>query len=104
MRKMLVLTGLLVVALSCAPLLAAHAGELEDIHTLSMEFETPHTDWAQPYAQGAVRVLFFSDGRGTSPRHIIELMQRFDIRAEAAYFKQIIDSPQFHWAGDQAGL
>ena len=55
-------------------------------HFLSMEFETPHTKWAKPYAGGPIRVLFLTDWyqNSTHTREIIELLQRFDIRAEAA--------------------
>ena len=65
---------------------------LEEDHRLSMEFETPHTQWGRPYAQPGVRILFFVYGRGTQPREIIELMQRFDITAEAAYWESIVDT------------
>ena len=34
-------------------------GFLKMEHNLSMEFETPHTKWAQPYAGGKIRVFFF---------------------------------------------
>jgi hypothetical protein len=30
---------------------------LENEHILSMEFETPQTQWAKPYAKGKTRVL-----------------------------------------------
>ena len=103
MDKIPGLTLLLAAALLCAHL-PARADEIAEEHALSMELETPHTDWAQPYALGATRVLFFSDGLGTNARPIIELMQRFDIKAEAAYWTQIVDSPELHWEGDQAGL
>jgi len=86
-------------AVSSAPL---PADELEDEHALSMEFETPHTDWAQPYGPGKVRVLFFSDGLGTNAREIIELMQRFDVEAEAVYWAQLVDSPITQWHGGEA--
>jgi len=81
--------------------------ELEEDHALSMEFETPHTDWAKPYALGKVRVLYFgygSYGRGIEARDLIELMERFDVEAAAAYYHRIIDSPQFQWDGGEAGI
>ena len=34
----------------------AWADELDDDHALSLDFQTPHTDWAQPYALGPLRV------------------------------------------------
>ncbi|MCX6620772.1 MAG: hypothetical protein NTY38_06775, partial [Acidobacteria bacterium] len=53
---------------------------LEEEHSLSLAFETPHTRWAKPYAGGPVRVLFFSPWYqgATEPREIIELIQRFN--------------------------
>jgi len=79
----------------------ARGDTLEAQHELSMEFQTPHTDWAQPYARGKTTVLFFSSGRATQAREIIELMQRFDIEAEAAYwdfeeYKDILGSNAGH--------
>ena len=64
------------------------AGLLEAEHALSMDFETPHTAWASPYAGDPIRVLSFAPWfqGSTEGREIIELMQRFDIEAEAIYF------------------
>jgi beta-galactosidase len=98
--------GAAVAVWAAAPAFAV-ADELEEDHQLSMEFETPHTDWAQPYALGKVRVLYFgwaSYGRGVEARDIIELMQRFDIQAQAAYYHRVIDSPQTEWRGREAGV
>ena len=57
-------------------------------HFLSMEFETPHTKWAKPYTHGPIKVLFLTDWyqNSTHTREIIELMQRFEIQAEAVYY------------------
>ena len=63
----------------------ALAVEIDQIHELYMGFQTPHTDWAQPYAQGRISVLCFGFCEGTNARWIIELMQRFDVEAEAVY-------------------
>ena len=81
--------------------------ELEEDHELSMEFETPHTDWAQPYAQGPVNVLYFGyggSGRGIEARDLVELKQRFDVEAEAAFFQRIPDKSDFSWVGGSDGL
>ncbi len=81
-----------VLAILLAALLAglAHAQtpaqELEEEHVLATTFVTPHVPWAKPYARGTIRALFFVCGRGTAPREIIELMQRFDLAAQAVYF------------------
>ncbi|MEO2045453.1 MAG: hypothetical protein ABGX16_02640 [Pirellulales bacterium] len=61
---------------------------LENEHILSMAFETPHTQWAKPYAKGKTRVLFFTPWYqgGTEGRETIELMQRFDLETDAVYY------------------
>ena len=86
---------------------AAETDWLELSHELSMDFETPHTDWAQPYAGGPIRLLFFtthrSNGMATRAREVIELMQRFDVEAEAVYHHNIIDSPTQEWVGGTLG-
>ena len=84
-------------------ILAQDMAELEVDHALTLEFETPHTDWAQPYALGQTRVLFFCNGRGTVPRECVELMQRFDIDAEAVFWARIVDSSNTHWHGGETG-
>lgn len=85
---------------------ASDSKELQEEHQLSLAFETPHTKWAKPYAGGKVRALFFLDIGycGTVPRQVIELKQRFDLEAEAVYWANIIDSPKYHWHGDEAGI
>lgn len=80
--------------------------ELEEDHELSMEFETPHTDWAQPYAQPPARVMYFGYGgsdRGIEARDLVELKQRFDLEAEAAFFQRMPDKQFFSWIGGEAG-
>ena len=104
--------------------LPVRASEVEEDHRLSMEFETPHTDWAQPYALGKVRVLYFGFGvvgyyepqvrdyhggrriGGSEARDLIELMQRFDIEAVAAYYiwNVGLTPRQFTWSGAEAGI
>ena len=90
-----VLVVLAVLSLGLVPT-TAHAGRrrvdpkhLEDEHELSMQVVTPHTPWAKPYAGGQVRALFFAARRNgfTKARHIVELMQRFDLAADAAYYQ-----------------
>ena len=86
----------------------AWADELDDDHALDMDFETAHTDWAQPYAQGTTRVLYFasipfSGVDYCKPRQMVELMQRFDVEAQAAYWVQIADSSNWHWHGGEDG-
>lgn len=83
--------------------LAQSASELEVDHALTSDFPTPHTDWARPYAGGKTRVLFFTTGHNTAPRECVELMQRFDLQAQAVFYATIVDSPQAHWHGGDLG-
>lgn len=73
---------------------------------MATAFETPHTEWAKPYAGGKVRALFFMDIGycGTVPREVVELKQRLDLEAEVVFWANIIDSPNYHWHGDAAGM
>jgi hypothetical protein len=86
--------------------LPVRASELEEDHRLSMEFVTPHTKWAQPYAGGKTRVLVFISGgigpRGTLPRETIELKQRFDLEADAVYWINI--DRKEDWLHHEAGV
>ena len=63
------------------------AAEIETIHSLEPQFETPHTTWAKPYARGTVRALFVlqmgSNSNSLPLRVAVELMQRFDIEGDA---------------------
>lgn len=56
-------------------------------HALSLDFETLHTKWAQPYALGTIRVLFLAPWYqgSTDGREMVELMQRFDIDGDAVH-------------------
>ena len=71
--------------------------ELELDHALTREVVTPHTDWAKPYALGKTRVLFFTlgveyDGTRSQARECVEVMQRFDVEAEAVFWT--VDPPR----------
>ncbi len=92
-----------VLALSLGPAAAQDIAELEVDHALTFEFETPHTDWARPYALGSTRVLFFTNGRGVAARECVELMQRFEIEAEAVFWARIVDTTRTHWHGGEVG-
>jgi len=52
------------------------------LNKVTTKLETPHTNWAKPFARGKVRVLFIIP-RIVAPREIVELWQRFDIEFEA---------------------
>ena len=70
----------------CLAAPSAATPTLEQEQEIRTSFVTPHTPWAKPYAGGTTRVLFFSDYRNTQAREIVELMQRFEVRADAAYY------------------
>lgn len=78
--------------------------ELEIDHALTHDVSTPHINWAHPYAGGKIRVLFFTDGRGTNPRECVEMMQRFDIEAAAVFHARIVDSSKEDWHGGKEGV
>jgi hypothetical protein len=77
---------------------------IEQEQAIRTTFVTPHTPWAKPYAGGTTRVLFFSDYRNTQAREIVELMQRFDIQADAAYWSRIVDTTHSQWHGGEEGI
>jgi hypothetical protein len=98
------LAALLMTTCPAAAYETSHA-EVEEYHQLSLRVETPHTKWAKPYAGGTTRVLYFvgsdSEGMETHPRHIVEMMQRFDVEVTSAYWYKFYKS---HWlGGDMAG-
>jgi len=82
----------------------AGENEIEEAHQLSLDFVTPHTKWAKPYAGGRVRVLYFTKGTESNAREIVELMERFDIQADAVYWTNIVDTPTWEWHGGAEGL
>ncbi|MBD3293568.1 MAG: hypothetical protein GF393_11645, partial [Armatimonadia bacterium] len=96
----LLVIGLLVATCACAQDMA----ELAVDHAMTLEFETPHTDWAQPYAGEATRVLVFCNGRGTVPRHVVEMMQRFEVDAETVFWIRVIDYGDQQWLGGETGV
>ncbi len=80
--------------------------EIEEEHRLSLEFATPHTKWAQPYAHGKMRVLFICESSrwDTLTREAEELMQRFDVSLEAVYGDFVRgQDPGNLWIGGKTG-
>lgn len=77
MRQFLVLSLLLAVIM---PGYARHDGAY--LRDVTMKLQTPHFDWATPYAQGKPKVLFITP-RTLAPREIVELWQRFDLDFDA---------------------
>jgi len=99
----------LAAGLAMIPWLPAHAWEapetdLKRYCTLTMDFETPHTPWARPYARGPLRGYYFiytrSEGMQTHAREAIELMQRLDLELDASYLYNFYSE---HWFGGDAG-
>ncbi|HOX39553.1 MAG TPA: beta-galactosidase [Candidatus Brocadiia bacterium] len=80
------------------------ADRLDEEHTMTMQFQTPHTRWANPFARGPARMLFFTNGRSTLPREIVELKQRFEVEAEAAFHIRVVDTTLDQWHGAEAGV
>jgi len=101
MMRYWMLLGLMFVGGAC---LGQDMAELEVDHNVDSEFVTPHTAWAKPYVLGKTRVLFFLNGRGTNPREVIELKQRFDFDAQMIFWARIIDSSQEQWHGSERGI
>lgn len=101
MMRCCLLLGLAFVGRVC---LGQDMAELEVDHNVDSEFVTPHTAWAKPYSLGKTRVLFFVNGRGTNPREVIELKQRFDLDAQMVFWARIIDSTQEQWHGGERGI
>ncbi|MFZ1640557.1 MAG: hypothetical protein WAV07_03795 [Candidatus Contendobacter sp.] len=98
------LIGILAVFGVCLAAPVAAAPTLEQEQEIRASFVTPHAKWAQPYAGGTTRVLFFSDYRNTQAREIVELMQRFDVKADAAYYYRLVDSTRMQWHGGEEGI
>lgn len=79
--------------------------ECERENTLSQEYITPHTPWARPYAQGPVRTCYMvgcsdNEGMNTYAREGVELMQRVDVKLDAALWYRYYG---FYWFGGGAG-
>lgn len=96
-----------------SPLLAGTtAEEVELSQSLQTEVVTPHKDWGAGWAKGPVRALFLIYGSsyggswdqpGTRLREVIELMQRFDITGDAAYFGSNPRGDQWNFHGLKLG-
>jgi len=78
--------------------------EVEFISNNALRYETPHTDWAAPYAGGRLKALYVvgspHQGMGTLAREVWELMQRFDLEIDIAYHYNFYRP---HWFGDDSG-
>lgn len=60
---------------------------IEQSNSLENNHQTPHTKWGKPLASGRIRTLFIVNQNpninGLPLRHVLELMQRFDISGDA---------------------
>ena len=85
--------------LACLTAIGAYAGtdakQVELENSLQTDIVTPHYDWATNYVGGPIRALFFVnmgsyDGtwadEGTRLREVIELGERFALKADAVYY------------------
>lgn len=55
-------------------------------HVYTMDYVTPHVQWAKPLPGGPVRALFFVRAKGTGAREVAELCQRADIQPKIVYY------------------
>lgn len=95
-RSRLFCAGLPLVAfLAAAAWAATPAKEVEEDCSLASSLVTPHKVWGKPLPGGPVRTLFFIytgpyDGTwedtGTRVREAVELLQRFDLQADAVLY------------------
>ncbi len=66
-----------------------HEPELvEADHVYSMDFVTPHVQWAKPLPGGPIRALFFVRAKGQSAREIAEMAQRVQIEPQIVYYER----------------
>ncbi|OGV75313.1 MAG: hypothetical protein A3K19_18460 [Lentisphaerae bacterium RIFOXYB12_FULL_65_16] len=74
---------------------ATNEKEVEEDQSLASQLVTPHKPWAKGYSKGAPRALFIVtpgnyDGSWFAPetrmREVVELIQRFDLNADAFFF------------------
>ena len=61
--------------------------QIEELNSLETDIPTAHTKWAKPWAGGRIRVLFLvnlnANINGLPLRPAVELLQRFDMDADA---------------------
>jgi len=62
---------------------------LDAEQTLRMTFATPHQEWGAPLSGGPLRALFIIhvETPGTCAREVVELAQRFDLKADVVFEK-----------------
>ena len=107
-RRMLACLACLSMVLAAnvpAPGADTTAEEVEEDNSVASRFVTPHKPWGRGYVGGSVRALFLvhaghSSGAwndpGTRLREVVELAQRFDLKAEAILFAGSGSTWEFH--------
>lgn len=104
-RLMLMLLPVLLLSALAVGWAATTPEEVEEDHDLTTSLVTPHTPWAKGFAGGSVRALVFVfaghyggewDEPGNRLREVNELMQRFDIDADAVFYARSGDTWSFH--------
>ncbi|MFP4249769.1 MAG: beta-galactosidase [Armatimonadota bacterium] len=69
-----------------------HTEELvEADHVYSMDYVTPHVEWAKPLPGGPIDALFFVRAKGIGAREIAEMAQRLQIRPRIVYYEDAGD-------------
>ena len=104
-RLMLLMLPVLMLSVPAVGRAATTPEEVEEDHDLTTALVTPHTPWAKGFAGGSVRALCFVfaghyggewDEPGTRLREVNELMQRFDINADAVFYSRSGNEWAFH--------
>lgn len=104
-RLMLLMLPVLILSVPAVGRAATTPEEVEEDHDLTTALVTPHTPWAKGFAGGSVRALCFVfaghyggewDEPGTRLREVNELMQRFDINADAVFYSRSGNEWAFH--------
>ncbi|MCD6360421.1 MAG: hypothetical protein J7M38_06090, partial [Armatimonadetes bacterium] len=79
--------------------------EVEENQSLQTDLVTPHKPWARGHVSGPIRALFFVfaghyggqwDEPGTRLREVVELMERFDLDADAVFYSRRGNTWSFH--------
>lgn len=95
MKQLTVVLCLLACLTGLSAFAATDAKEVDFDNSLQTSLVTPHYDWGANYVGGPIKALFFVytgsyDGtwadEGTRLREVVELGQRFDLKADAIYY------------------
>ncbi|MBD3291831.1 MAG: hypothetical protein GF393_02840, partial [Armatimonadia bacterium] len=86
---------ILAIILAALPVCAQewwHTEELvEADHAYSMDYVTPHVQWATPLPGGPIDALFFVRAKDVSAREVAEMAQRLEIEPRIVYYENTGD-------------